>query len=189
MRFIISKNEFKNASFDLKAQFLMIGVLMPLMGIGFGLLLLYAQFFGHEVPTKNELIEINGKVFNYTFDRQGIRNDFNTIIYIENYENGFIVRNLTKDITHDLFDKSQNNSVSFWIDKIRQDKINSGKNILTYGLSVNERIVNQLDRELERDYKSKDDFYIIGLILICLGLILYRKYLNRIINGQTKPSS
>jgi hypothetical protein len=188
MRLIIRKNEFKNASFALKAQFLMMGVLMPLMGIGFGLLLLYAQFIGHEVPTKNELIEIKGNLINYKFDRQGIRNDFNTIIYIDNYDNGFIVRNLTKDIIHDLFGESQNNSVSFWIDKIRQDKINSGKNILTYGLFVNERIVNQLDRELEKDNNAKDDFYIIGIILICLGLILYRKYLNRIINGQTKPS-
>jgi hypothetical protein len=96
---------------------------------------------------------------------------------------------LTKDITHDLFGKSQNKSVSFWIDKMRQDKINTGKEILSYGLTVNERIVNQLDRELERDNDAKDDFYIIGLILICLGLILYRKYLKRIINGQTKPSS
>jgi hypothetical protein len=189
MRLIIKKKEFKSASFDLKAQFIMMGVLMPLMGIGFGLLMLYAQFFGHEVPTKNELIEIRGNVTDYSFDRQGIRNDFNTIIYLDNYDNGFIVRNLTKDITHDLFGKSQNKSVSFWIDKMRQDKINTGKEILSYGLTVNERIVNQLDRELERDNDAKDDFYIIGLILICLGLILYRKYLKRIINGQTKPSS
>ena len=189
MRLTLKKEEFKKASLDLKIQFIMMGILMPLMGIGFGLLLLYSQFFGHEVPTKNELIEISGNVTNYSFDRQGIRNDFNTIIYLDNYDNGFEVRNLTKNITHDLFENTQYELVSFWIDKIRQDKINTGEIILTYGLSINGKIINQLDGELKTDNGGQDSFYILGLALIILGLILYRKYLNRIINGQTKASS
>jgi len=188
MRLTIKKAEFKNASLDIKLQFILMGIFLPLLGAGFGLLLIYARFFGHEVPTKNDLIEIKGSVIEYTFDRQGIRNDFNTIIRLDNYQNGFIVRQLNKKISHELFAPINHPKVTFWIDKIRQEELNTNKNILTYGLKVNDKTINRLVNELDTDSDAKKDFPIIGLGLLIISFILYQKYLRRIIN-EKRPAA
>jgi hypothetical protein len=189
MRFIITKKEFKNASFDKKGEFILIGLLLPLMAFSFGLMCIFFRFWGQDVPSPSDLHKIDGIVMSYHFDRQGIRDDFNTIIKLGNYDNDFIIRNLTKEKSEELFGDAKNPTASFWIDKTRIEKLNSGKKILTYGLQVENKTINSPNYEVNLDKEAKENLHFIGIGLIIISLVLYQRYLKRILNENLKTSS
>lgn len=165
------------------------GLLLPLMSFSFGVMCILFHFFGHDVPSQSDLIKIDGIVKSYYFNRQGIRNEFNTILKLGNYDNNFIIRNLTKEKSVELFSDEKNPQVSFWVDKTRIKKLNSGKKILTYGLQVGNKTINSPNYEINLDKEAKDILHFIGIGLIIISLALYQKYLKGILNENLKTSS